>query len=185
MQIIGGTARGTKLASVEGNSTRPTSQRSREAIFNLLMGGRFSPSLQNAHIIDIFAGTGAIGLEALSRGASFASFIEADPKACQTIRQNIQKMRFEARTKLYVGHFKILKDWQDTPADIVFSDAPYADGLTETALQHLVKIGAVKTEELIIAETHKTETLTLPDSFILKDRRSYGIAAISLYNWAP
>ena len=66
MQIIGGRARGTKLIAPEGNNTRPTAQRSREAIFNLLQGGRFSPSLAGAQIIDIFAGSGAIGLEALS-----------------------------------------------------------------------------------------------------------------------
>ena len=185
MQIIGGIARGTKLTSVAGKTTRPTSQRSREAIFNLLMGSRFSPTLQNAHIIDVFAGTGAVGLEALSRGAAFASFIEADKMASKIIQTNIQKLRFEARSKLLIGGFATLRTWQTAPADIIFSDAPYAEGLTEAALLHLATIGALKSEALIIAETHKKEQLTLPEDFVLRDRRNYGIAAVSLYNWAP
>ena len=183
MQIIGGTARGTKLTLLEGKATRPTSQRSREAIFNLLMGGRFAPPLQHAHIIDIFAGTGAIGLEALSRGAAHASFIERDAHACKVLRQNIEKMRMEEITKLYPSVVSSLNHWNHTPADIVFSDAPYAENLTEKALMHMTDIGALKPGALVIAETHKKEHLSLPDNFVLQDRRSYGIAAISLFNW--
>lgn len=183
MQIIGGTARGTKLAALSGKTTRPTAQRSREAVFNLLMGGRFSPPLKEAHVIDAFAGTGAIGLEAISRGAAHVSFIEADKKACEVMSQNISKMRVRDKTNILSKRLEHLQHWSHQPASILFCDAPYAEDLTHTALAHLAKIGAIAPGALILAETHKKEHLTLPDSFLMQDRRVYGIAAISIYNW--
>lgn len=183
MQIIGGTARGTKLATPLGKTTRPTAQRSREAMFNLLMGGRFTPSLHQAHIIDVFAGSGAIGLEALSRGAAHASFIEMDKSACQIIQQNIKKMRVQSQSSVISNQVAHIQHWSSPPASILFCDAPYADALSVPALTHLTAIGALQPKGLIIAETHKKELLNLPDRFELKDRRIYGIAAISIFNW--
>lgn len=189
MHIIGGHARGTKLTTLAGNSirptgTRPTLGRNREAMFNLVMGGRFSPPLLGAVIIDLFAGTGAIGLEALSRGAAKAAFIEINMPACHVIQQNIKKLRMEAKSRLYPTGFAALSKWAGTPADIVFSDAPYGEeSLTAQALVHMTKIGAIKSGALIIAETHKNEQLSLPDAFQIQDRRIYGIAAITILNW--
>lgn len=183
MQIVGGTARGTKLAALSGKTTRPTSQRSREAIFNLIMGGRLSPSIVGAHVIDAFAGTGAIGLEALSRGAVHTSFIEIDKTACDIISKNIEKMRVEDKTSIISNEVCNLQHWSAQPATMLFCDAPYAENLTNSAITHLAQIGALQTGALIIAETHKKEHLSLPDAFELQDRRTYGIAAISVYNW--
>ena len=183
MQIIGGRARGTKLIAPEGNNTRPTAQRSREAIFNLLQGGRFSPSLAGAQIIDIFAGSGAIGLEALSRGAAHCHFIERDRAACSAIETNSTRLRMTDQSTLHKLDFNQIKSWQAAPADIVFSDAPYADAITAPALTHLAEIGALTDGALLVIETHKKAPLELPSSFIPQDRRLYGLAAISLLNW--
>lgn len=184
MQIIGGRARGTKLITPEGKRTRPTAQRSREAIFNLLQGGRLSPALAGAHIIDLFAGSGAIGLEALSRGAEHCHFIEINQAACSVIETNRTRLRMADQSTLHKTGFSQIKSWQAPPADILFSDAPYAENLTVPALTHMAEIGALKEGALLVVETHKKTTLeTLPPAFISQDRRHYGLAAISLFNW--
>ena len=95
MNIIGGEKRGSKLALCESKAVRPTAQRTREALFNILQGGRFSLSLSNATVIDLFAGTGAIGLEALSRGARSCVFVEQDQDALQTLQAKISKLKLE------------------------------------------------------------------------------------------
>ena len=91
MRIIGGRHRGAKLADLAGDKTRPTADRVRESIFNILAGGRYGLPLVNGIVLDLFAGTGAIGLEALSRGAAWANFVERDPAALAVVRKNIHK----------------------------------------------------------------------------------------------
>ena len=103
MQIIGGIRRGAKLVECKSLSVRPTGQRVREAIFNLLAGGRFTPLVKNATVLDLFAGTGALGLEAISRGANEAYFVERDQQALNTLRANIQKLDFLDTTTVLVG----------------------------------------------------------------------------------
>jgi 16S rRNA (guanine966-N2)-methyltransferase len=185
MQIIGGAKRGAKLAECKSSSVRPTGQRIREAIFNIVAGGRFTPMIPNTTILDLFAGTGALGLEALSRGASEAYFVERDKQALDTLRANIRKLDYLETTTILAGSVENITRWAYPPADIVFCDAPYGDNITSQALHNMAKTGAIKNGGLVIAEMPKSEKLVLPDEFKFADERSYGITSIHLFNWIP
>ena len=139
MNIIGGEKRGARLASLQGRDTRPTAQRTREALFNLLEGGRFGRHLlsEESVIWDVFAGTGAIGLEALSRGAGHAVFIEKDRLACQTLTANIGNLGYQARVTLH--HLDATQPFtsQAASASIIICDPPYGSGAYIPALAAL------------------------------------------------
>jgi len=185
MQIIGGVKRGAKLVEFDSQNVRPTGQRVREAIFNLLGGGRFTPLVTGATILDLFAGTGALGLEALSRGATEAYFVERNPKALDTLRANIRKLDFLDIATVLAGSVENITRWAYPPADIVFCDAPYIDNITSQTLQNIARTGAIKKGGLIVAEMPNTEKLNLIDEFQFVDKRKYGITTIHLFNWQP
>ena len=185
MQIIGGEKRGTKLAELESKAVRPTGQRVREAIFNLLAGGRFTPLIENATVLDIFAGTGALGLEALSRGAKEAYFVENDQQALNTLRINIQKLQFLDSTTILAGSVENITRWAYPPADIVFCDAPYLENRTSPTLKNIARTGAIKKGGLVVAEMPKKEKLILANGFKFADERRYGISSVYLFNWIP
>ena len=185
MHIIAGRARGTKLTSPEGRHVRPTGQRTREALFNLLAGGRFAPQIEQAQIIDACAGTGALGLEAISRGAAEAVFIEADRDALSCLRKNIERLRVAEQSQIVVSKVQAITSWAHKACDILLIDAPYNQGITEAGITALATAGALEEGALIVAATHKSETLTLPDAFVMAYRRTYGIAALHLMNYRP
>ena len=185
MRIIGGAKRGAKLAECKSSSVRPTGQRIREAIFNIVAGGRFTPMISNATILDLYAGTGALGLEALSRGASEAYFVERDKQALDTLRANIRKLDYLETTTILAGSVENITRWAYPPADIVFCDAPYGDNITSQALHNMAKTGAIKNGGLVIAEIPKSEKLVLSNEFKFADERSYRITCIHLFNWIP
>ena len=185
MQIIGGAKRGAKLAECKSSSVRPTGQRIRESIFNIVAGGRFAPMISNATILDLFAGTGALGLEALSRGASEAYFVERDKLALDTLRSNIQKLDYLETTTVLADSVENITKWAHPAADIVLCDAPYGENITSQALSNMAKIGSIKNGGLVIVEMPKSEKLILSDEFKFADERSYGITSIHLFNWIP
>ena len=185
MRIIGGIRRGAKLVECKSLSVRPTGQRVREAIFNLLDGGRFTPIVKNATILDLFAGTGALGLEAISRGANEAYFIERDQQAIKTLRANIQKLGFIDTTTVLAGSLENITRWAYPPADVVFCDAPYTNNITSQTIQNIARIGAIRQGALVIIEMPKKDELTLPYEFKFADKRIYGISSIYLFNWKP
>ncbi len=183
MQIIGGARRGAKLAKCRSKSVRPTGQRVREAIFNMTAGGRFTPMISNATVLDLFAGTGALGLEALSRGAHRAYFVEREQQALDTLRANIRRLDYLETTTILAVSVENIKTWAYPPADIVFCDAPYSKNITSQALQNMAKIGALTNGGLVIAEMPKSEKLILSVEFKFADQRSYGATSIHLFNW--
>ncbi|PTE19174.1 16S rRNA (guanine(966)-N(2))-methyltransferase RsmD, partial [Cereibacter changlensis JA139] len=132
MRIIGGARRGTHLAPVgEGDAKahlRPTSDRVREAIFNLLINGGYGAPLQDAHVLDLFAGTGALGLEALSRGAAHASFVETGAAALALLRRNIEILRMGPATAILRRDATAPGPKPAAPFDVVFLDPPYGKG---------------------------------------------------------
>ena len=128
MRIIAGQHRGTKLAQLVGADTRPTADRVRESLFNILEGGRFGQILTDAIVIDAFAGTGALGLEALSRRAKSARFIERDMKALSVLRANIDRLKCPGDCKVVAGDATSITAWQGPPATLMFADAPYGSG---------------------------------------------------------
>ncbi|GAW33019.1 ribosomal RNA small subunit methyltransferase D [Roseovarius sp. A-2] len=179
MRIIGGAHRGRALASVgKGDAAahlRPTSDRVRESLFNVLAGGYGDP-VTGAHVLDIFAGTGALGLEALSRGAERASFIESGRKALSLLRQNIGLCRAEAVCRVVAQDARKPGVSPTAPHDLVFLDPPYGKGLGEVALAAALAGGWVSEAALIVWE--ESAAITPPEGMHVIEERRYGDTVI-------
>jgi 16S rRNA (guanine966-N2)-methyltransferase len=182
MRIIAGTLRGKSLAAPEGFVTRPTAQRMRQALFDMLVHAPWAgPALlEGAAVLDVFAGTGALGLEALSRGAAQATFMENDARALAALRANIAACRSEARSRVVAAD--ALAPPQGLPHSIVFLDPPYEDGLLHQALDALRQRGWIAPDSLVIAETARQETMA-PAGEVLA-RRAHGAAQITIWREA-
>ena len=186
MRIIAGQHKGRALNAPKGMGTRPTSDRTRESLFNVIAHADWAPDLDGARVIDLFAGSGALGLEAMSRGAAFCLFVETDHAARGTIRDNIEALGLFGATRL---HRRSATDLGDKPASagnkftLAFLDPPYQKGLVDPALTCLVKGGWLSEDALVIAETGSDEALMFPGWTVL-DTRDYGAARISFLNKA-
>jgi 16S rRNA (guanine966-N2)-methyltransferase len=182
MRIIGGTRRGTVLAEVGAGDPaahlRPTSDRVREAIFNLLINGTHGNPVPGARVLDLFAGTGALGLEALSRGASHVTFVDDGKVAEGLIRANVAKLRVEGETRLLRQNATRLGPNTGTPATLVFLDPPYGKGLGEAALTSAAKGGWIAPGAMIVWE-EATAPLA-PAGFTQIDQRRYGDTLVTL-----
>ena len=172
MRIIGGQYRGKKLLTPQDDQTRPTSDRVREDMFNILSHG-FSLNFSGLRVLDLFSGTGALGLEALSRGADHVTFVENHLPALHVLKQNIQG--FEENTHLCSENvLSLLKRQPPQPFDLVFMDPPYKGNFVAETLHLLHKNQWVKEECLAVIETDKKTILKENDNFFLKKNRSYG-----------
>ena len=175
MRIIGGTHRGTALAAVgKGDAAahlRPTTDRVRESLFNVLLGGRFGDPIRGARVLDLFAGTGALGLEALSRGAAHVTFADQGRVAQKLIRSNIAKLRRADDCTLIGGDATRLPA-ADQPCDLVFLDPPYGKGLGAKAIASALKGGWIADDALIVWE--ESQPQIAPQGFTLHDQRRYG-----------
>lgn len=182
MRIIGGTRRGLRLADVgEGDPLahlRPTSDRVREAIFNLLINGGHGNPVQGARVLDLFAGTGALGLEALSRGAAEVTFVDDGATALGLIRANVAKMRVGAETKILRQDARRLGQNPGAGYGLVFLDPPYGKGLGEAALTAARKGGWLVPEAMVVWEENLAPTA--PEGFRLLDQRKYGDTIVTL-----
>jgi 16S rRNA (guanine966-N2)-methyltransferase len=182
MRIIGGTRRGLTLAEVGiGDAAahlRPTSDRVREAIFNLLINGTHGNLVAGARVLDLFAGTGALGLEALSRGATEAVFVDDGAKALALLRANIARMRAEAVTRILRQDAIRLAPNPDAPFTLVFLDPPYGKGMGEAALATAQKGGWLAPDATIVWEEGTAPVM--PDGFSLLDQRRYGDTIVTL-----
>jgi 16S rRNA (guanine966-N2)-methyltransferase len=180
MRIVGGEFKGRALAAPSGAATRPTSDRAREAVFNILEHAPWSPGLEGRRVLDLFAGSGALGLEALSRGAEFALFVDQDPGARGAIRANIEALGLFGRTRL---HRRDAADLGAKPAgvgaafDLVFLDPPYGLGLGEATLPGLPAGGWIAPGALVVFECGAKESPETP-GFSLLDTRLYGAAKV-------
>ena len=149
MRIIAGTARSLPLRSIEGRDTRPTTDRIKETLFNILQTG-----IEGCSFLDLFAGSGQIGLEALSRGANHAVFVENSKKACACIEENIRFTRFDARAKLLSmeasGALRTLEG--NDSFDYIFMDPPYQSWMEQEVLIYLAGSGLLKEDGVIIIE---------------------------------
>ncbi|MGN1063133.1 MAG: 16S rRNA (guanine(966)-N(2))-methyltransferase RsmD [Alphaproteobacteria bacterium] len=171
MRIIAGERRGKKLAVLEGTQTRPTSDRARESLFQLIENdmqkrGKVWGDLTFA---DVFAGTGAVGCEAASRGAKRVFFFENNQVALKCLKENISLFR---NVTLFYDALKPMKAYP--PIDILFMDAPYGVGLWEKALPLFEQTGWIGPKTLVVIETDKGEQAGVPVGFQENDRRSYG-----------
>lgn len=165
MRIVAGAFKGRRLASPKDKRVRPTSDRLRESLFNRL-AHRNDVAIAGSRVADLFAGTGALGLEALSRGAAEAVFVEQSPAAIRLIRNNIAALGVEGRTQaLAVDARKLPK--AAAPFDLVFLDPPYGKTLLPPALSALRNQGWLQPQSLIVAEIGTEEPLNLPADFIV------------------
>lgn len=179
MRIIAGEFRSVALASVgkgdAGAHLRPTTDRVRESLFNVLAHRDVIPG---ARVLDLFAGTGALGLEALSRGASHVSFVDDGRVAQRLILQNIKKLRAETRTALLRCDATRLPACAGDPFDLIFIDPPYGKGLGARALGQAEAGGWLAPEALVVWE--EASAMRPPEGFVLLDRRSYGDTHVTL-----
>ncbi|MCH2393486.1 16S rRNA (guanine(966)-N(2))-methyltransferase RsmD [Oceanibaculum sp.] len=175
MRIVAGRHRGARLEAPPGDATRPTSDRARQALFDTLTGGRFDIDLNDSVVLDLFAGTGALGLEALSRGAGRAIFVEKDRTALAVLNRNIAHLKAGDRT-LVLPQDATKLGRARAPAALVLMDPPYRQGLVSPVLQVLLAGGWLAPDALIVIEQAKDEALDLPTGFALLDDRRYGAA---------
>ncbi len=186
MRIVAGKHRGRRLAAPEGDGVRPTSDRAREALFNVLAHRSFRadgrPMLVEARVLDIFAGTGAMGLEALSRGAARATFVERDRAALAALEKNIADLGEAARTAILRNDATALPSAKEA-ASLAFLDPPYGAGLAEPALNALAKGGWLEDGAVVIVEMGKREEMTPPVPFTPLDERRYGAARFVLLRY--
>lgn len=180
MRIVGGEFRGRPLATPRSDAIRPTSDRTREALFNVI-AHRYPDRLEGARVLDLFAGTGALGLEALSRGASFCVFIEEGAEGRGLIRDNVEAFGLQGRTKIFrrdatklgaVGTF--------SPFHLVFADPPYGKGLGEPALRSARDGGWLAPGALVVVEEDASAPFTPGDGFVIADERRYGDTVVRL-----
>ncbi len=177
MRVIAGTARSVPLKSLEGLATRPTTDRVKTSLFNIIqfeIGGR--------EALDLFAGSGALGIEALSRGARHAVFVDRNPEALQIVRENLSRTKLLGSAEIVQQEsISYLKSCQKR-FDLIFLDPPYAENLLENALKCISEIDILKSGGIIICErpSDKAELEELPGLLRSKDYR-YGKTVITLY----
>lgn len=181
MRIVGGRHRGRKLRAPAGGGLRPTSDRARESVFNILEHTILGAGFGAGTVADVFAGTGALGLEALSRGASHATFIDNDPVALKCVRGNaggLGEGRSVTLLKLDVTRLPPPPLAAKTPFALVFLDPPYLTGLGVAALQGLAAMGWIADGTVCVTEVAANEALAPPPGFVLLSERVYGAARV-------
>lgn len=181
MRIISGKARGTKLYTLEGTNTRPTLDRVKESIFNIIQG-----NIENATVLDLFAGSGAIGLEMLSRGAKKAVLCDNSKEAVGIIKKNIEKTHSQEKAEIYNSDFETcLEKIKNKKFDIIYLDPPYATDYIYKSLSKIIELGITKKESLIIIETDDEQRILKEIEKIevkIIDKRKYGRATIIFLN---
>ena len=188
MRIVAGALRGRPLVAPKGHQVRPTGERTCQAIFNVLEHAPWSSGVEDARVIDLFAGAGALGLEALSRGAAFCLFVETDEAARGAIRANIETLgllgaaRVHRRDATALG----LKPAGDgAPFDLAFLDPPYGKGLGETALARLSAGGWLAPGAIAVAERGARDQAPAPAGYERLDEREWGAAKVSFLRYSP
>jgi 16S rRNA (guanine966-N2)-methyltransferase len=180
MRIVAGEWRGRKLVAPKGEATRPTADRARETLFNMLTS-RLG-SFEGLRVADLFAGSGALGLEALSRGAAHCLFVEQDRAALDSIRANIASLDARARTQVEAGSVMGLRA-SAQPYDLILLDPPYQTGAGEVALDRLLRLGWIGAESWIALETSAKEAVNV-QGLATESERVVGKGKITLMRLA-
>lgn len=170
MRIISGKARGCKLFSLDGDNTRPTTDRVKESMFSMIQFNIFDST-----VLDLFAGSGALGLEALSRGAAFCDFVEQQKDAADIVAQNIKKSRLDENARLHnMSAEQFLKSC-NKKYDVVFLDPPYNKGLCVWAVKEIYDKGLISDDGIFVCETSADEILPFEGK-----RKVYGKIAVTV-----
>jgi 16S rRNA (guanine966-N2)-methyltransferase len=175
-RIVAGRFRGRRLEVPAGRTVRPTTDRMRERVFSMLMHGRY-PDMHGARVADLFAGTGALGLEALSRGAEHITFVEKATQSIACIRKNIGALKADSACNILQVNATSLPQTGD-PFDFIFMDPPYHQDLVTQALEGILAQDWLAPEGVIICELGSDETLNLPSELDLVDERTQGAQRI-------
>ena len=183
MRIISGKFRGLKLQPPVDYSIRPTSDRLKESLFSILESNKYNIKIENSNVIDICSGTGALGIEALSRGAKLIYFIDKDPKAINVLQKNISKLKIDYKDETYI---KIIRDDANKALqniknnfDIVLIDPPYNSNVIEECLVKLKQYNLINFNSYIFAETSKNKNINF-DGFDLLDTKIYGKSKLTI-----
>lgn len=173
MRIVGGKLRGRTLVGPKGQGLRPTADRLRESLFNILIHAYGNP-VNGARVLDLFAGTGALGLEAISRGAAFTLFVDDGAEARALLRANVDALGLGGTTRIFRRDATKLGPAHPVePFSLVFADPPYGQGLAEKALASARDGGWLKPDALIVVEESKAASFRPPDDFEELERRPY------------
>jgi len=180
MRVTGGDAKGRRLRVPKGQATRPTAARVKEALFNIL-----PRDLSGVKILDLFAGTGNLSIEALSRGAAEAILVDSSTGAGNIIRENIRRLRLAARTKVWIAPVSRalrLLSHRGESFDLIFLDPPYEQHLVEKSLKIIAHAGLLRQDGVLIAE-HSLREQVEPhyDTLVLSDQRRYGTTLLSFF----
>jgi 16S rRNA (guanine966-N2)-methyltransferase len=187
MRIVAGTFRGRPLVAPKGQSTRPTADRTRQAVFNVLEHAAWSPGLAGRRVIDLFAGSGALGLESISRGAAFCRFVDRDAGARAAISSNaealgvIGRIRIDRRDAAALG----ARPADEPPFDLALVDPPYGQGLGEAALAQLAAGGWLSPDALMVLERGADDPAPVPAGFEALDARAWGKARVTFLRVSP
>ena len=175
MRVISGKARGTKLSSIDSLLTRPTLDRVKESLFNILQN-----KLEGKVVLDLFAGSGALGIEALSRGAKKAYFCDKNIDAIKKVKENLSKTKLENKAEIYYADYKKCLESLKEKIDIIFIDPPYKDDLSVDSVKSIIKQGILNKDGLMIIETDEIcrdkRNLEKLDGIKIIDERKYGRA---------
>ena len=177
MRVISGTAKGKKLNSFEGLETRPTLDRVKEAVFNIIQF-----DIKDSVVLDLFSGSGALGIEALSRGAKEAILCDASSKAIKIINKNLEETRLKDKAKVINSDYlETLSKIKDKKFDIIFLDPPYKSDYVEKSIEYISKYNLLAENGIIIVETNdenKIDKINAKKDLEVYDTRKYGIAII-------
>ncbi len=174
MRVISGTARGKVLQAVPGQGTRPTTARVKESVFNIIQ-----MQVRGAQVLDLFAGTGQMGIEALSRGAAYADFVEQDKTALQVVRKNISSARVEERAQVYAcAALTYLQKAKPQSKDVIFLDPPYGGKVLEEILFAIQRFDILQANGIIICESAVDDVWKTP--FAVKREYRYGTIKITV-----
>ena len=181
MRIITGSARGVRLDTLAGESTRPTSERAKEAIFSMLQFG-----LEGRRVLDLFAGSGQMALEALSRGAASAILVDAGKPALDVIKRNAQRTKLESKARLVCSDaLRFLSTCREQPFHLIFLDPPYAARLIPQSLKLLLERALLAPGAIVVCESAAPEDVwgeenALKDSFEVMKATKYGVAYVTI-----
>jgi len=188
MRIVAGNLKGRTITTPEGQATRPTSDRARQAVFNVLEHAAWAEPLDGMRVMDLYAGSGALGFEAISRGAAFALFVETDEEARGAIRENADAYGVMGRSRV---HRRSAIDLGSRPGsdgeafDLAFLDPPYRKGLGEQTLARLLEGGWLKPGALVVFERGSDEPEIDTPGYERLDARNYGAARVLFLRAGP
>ncbi len=178
MRIIGGRYKRRRLKQPPSSSTRPTRDRVKETLFNML------GPIPKGRVLDAFAGSGALGIEALSRGAKAADFIEADPEAFNVLEQNLETLGLISDTQLYEVEAETMFETLEGPYDLIFLDPPYGEGRVEASLEAIVRRMLLASDGRIVALHYSLEDPLPKGDLRIYKERTIGVTGVTIYEWS-